>query len=114
MRKTNFDGKGRWRSEVISFRASADEKEEIERSAKLSGLTKQDYYLNRCRQKDIIVIGNPRVYKALRDEMIQILDELEEIKQGKAITDEQLEIIRLIMQMMKGLSKPIGKKSASK
>ena len=43
---------------------------------------------------DIIVnSGNPRVFKALRNNLTEVLDEL---KNKKEVTDEMLEIIKLI------------------
>lgn len=37
---------------------------------RLSGLTKQDYIIRRLQEKEIVVVGNPRVYKALKSEGI--------------------------------------------
>ena len=36
---------------------------------KLTGLTKQDYIIRRLLERDVVVQGNPRVYKALRDQL---------------------------------------------
>ena len=63
----NCDMKGRWRSKTVAFRVSPEEDAKIERLVALSGLTKQDYIVKRLQNKDIIVIGNPRVHKALRN-----------------------------------------------
>jgi len=45
-----------------------EEKEnaQIDLAVKLTGLTKQDYITRRLLCKDVVVQGNPRVYKALR------------------------------------------------
>ena len=50
----------------MAFRVSPDEDREIETAVRLSGLTKQDYITRRLLCRDVVVQGNPRVYKALR------------------------------------------------
>lgn len=59
----------------------------------MSGLPKQEYCYRRCLGQDIVVQGNPRVYKALRDELANVLTELERIE---ALTDEHDELLQLI------------------
>ena len=53
----------------MAFRVSPDEDREIETAVRLSGLTKQDYITRRLLCRDVVVQGNPRVYKALRNEL---------------------------------------------
>ncbi len=45
---------------------------EIDALAALSGMTKQDYCFHRMLQRDVVVVGNPRVHKALKVHMEQI------------------------------------------
>ena len=63
----------------MAFRVSPDEDREIETAVRLSGLTKQDYITRRLLCRDVVVQGNPRVYKALRNELAAVLEELERI-----------------------------------
>ena len=100
-----LDNKGRWRNRIVSFRMSEKENEELNTRIKLSGLAKQDYLINRSLEREIVVVGNPRVYKALRDQMLEILGELKRIESGTSLDDELLDIIRLINTTMKGLNK---------
>ena len=52
-------------------------------------------------QQDIVVnSGNPRVYKALKNNLAEVLEEL---KNKKEVTDEMLEIIRLITVTLREL-----------
>ena len=67
-----LDRKGRWRKVTVAFRASPEENEQIAAFAKLCGMTKQDYMLSRLLQKEVIVQGNPRVYKALKAELREV------------------------------------------
>ena len=64
-----LDQQGRWRNKVEAFRMSPEEDEVLEAKVKLSGLTKQEYIIRRLTDREIIVVGNPRVYKALRGQM---------------------------------------------
>ena len=65
----NRDNKNRWRSKTIVFRVSPEKDEQIDRYVKLSGLTKQDYITRRLTCKEVVIQGNPRVFKALRDQL---------------------------------------------
>ena len=64
-----LDQQGRWRNKVVAFRMSPEEDEVLEVKVKLSGLTKQEYIIRRLTDREITVVGNPRGYKALRDQM---------------------------------------------
>lgn len=80
----NLDRHNRWRNKTVAFRVSPDEDREIETAVRLSGLTKQDYITRRLLCRDVVVQGNPRVYKALRNELAAVLEELERIEAGNA------------------------------
>ena len=97
-----LDQQGRWRNKVIAFRMSPEEDEVLEAKVKLSGLTKQDYITRRLTCKDVVVQGNPRVYKALRDQLAAVLDELRRIEAG-GINDELLDVIEMIAAIMDGM-----------
>ena len=64
-----LDQQGRWRNKVVAFRMSPEEDEVLEAKVKLSGLTKQEYIIRRLTDREITVVGNPRFYIALRDQM---------------------------------------------
>ena len=80
----NRDNHNRWRNKTVAFRVSPEEDRQIETFVKLSGLTKQDYITRRLTCRDVVVQGNPRVYKALRDQLAAVLDELRRIEAGGA------------------------------
>lgn len=93
----------RWRSVTVSFRMSPEENELLHHLSQLSGMTKQDYIIARLLQKEIVVHGNPRVYKALRERMVAIQNELRRIETGQSPSLETLEEIDMMANMMKGL-----------
>ena len=98
-----LDRQGRWRNKVVAFRMSPEEDEVLEAKVKLSGLTKQDYITRRLTCKDVVVQGNPRVYKALRDQLTAVLDELRRIEAGGSVNDELLDVIEMIAAIMDGM-----------
>ena len=97
------DAQGRWRSITVGFRVSPEEDSQIETLVRLSGLTKQDYILNRLLNRDVVVHGNPRVYKALRDQLASVLAQLQRIEAGGSISDELTDIIRMIAVILGGM-----------
>lgn len=87
----------------MAFRVSPEEDEQLEVFVKLSGLTKQDYITRRLLCKDVVVQGNPRVYKALRDQLAAVLDELRRIEAGSNVDDEMMDTIQMIASIMDGM-----------
>ena len=69
----------------------------------LSGLKKQYYITRRLLENEVVVQGNPRVYKALRDELAAVLDELRRIEAGQGVNDELLDTIQMIATTMNGM-----------
>ena len=99
----NRDNKNRWRNKTVAFRVSPEEDEQIETAVRLSGLTKQDYITRRLLCRDVVVQGNPRVYKALRNELAAVLAELQRIEAGAGVDEELMDNIELIAAIMDGM-----------
>ena len=66
-------------------------------------MPKQEYCYRRCLNQDVVVQGNPRVYKALKQELADVLAELQRIETGSRIDDELLDVIELIAVILGGL-----------
>ena len=103
MSAKNLDRHNRWRNKTVAFRVSPEEDEQIETAVRLSGLTKQDYITRRLMCREVVVQGNPRVYKALRNEFAAVLAELQRIEVGGGVDGELLDTIRLIAAIMDGM-----------
>ena len=103
MSAKNVDNHNRFRNITVGFRVSPEENEAINAAVKLSGLPKQEYCYRRCLEHDIVVQGNPRVYKALRDQLAAVLTELQRIEDAGGVTDELLELIELITVTLYGM-----------
>ena len=99
----NLDYKGRWRNKTVAFRVSEEEAKLIDTQVALSGLTKQDYIIRRLQCRDVVVQGNPRVYKALRNQMADIYEELRRLESGSEANEELLYTIQMIAKIVNGL-----------
>ena len=84
----NLDYKGRWRNKTVGFRVSEEEAKLIDTQVALSGLTKQDYIIRRLQCRDVVVQGNPRGYKALRNQRADIYEELKRLERCSEANDE--------------------------
>ena len=100
MSEKSLDSKGRWRCKTISFRMSPEEDLQLETFARLSGWTKQDYIISRLLNREVMVQGNPRVYKALRNELAAVLAELRRIENGQSVDIDLLTLIDQIANIL--------------
>ncbi len=103
MSAKNLDNHNRWRNRTVAFRVSEEENAQLDLAVKLTGLTKQDYITRRLICKDVVVQGNPRVYKALRDQLTDVLEQLQRIEAGGSMDDDLLDTINLIANIMGGM-----------
>ena len=103
MSAKNVDKHNRFRNITVGFRVSLEEQDELNAAVALSGLPKQEYCYRRCMNRDIIVQGNPRVYKALKNQMASIYQELQRIDKSDDVPSEMLETINLIAVTLNGL-----------
>ena len=108
MSAKNLYNHNRRRNKTVAFRVSPEEDAQIERLVKLSGLTKQDYITRRLVERDVVVQGNPRVFKALRNQLADVLKELRCIEAGVQVDDELLDIIEMIAVILDGMNQPAG------
>ena len=103
MSQKNRDEHNRWRNKTIAFRVSPEENEQLERCVRLSGLTKQDYIVSRLTDREIRVVGNPRVYKALKNQMADIYAELQRLTSAQEVTPDMLETLQVIAITLNGM-----------
>ena len=97
------DGQGRWRCKTIGIRVSPEENAEIDALAALSGMSKQDYCICRMLQRDVVVIGNPRVHKALKIQMEQLCQEFSKLCSVNDVSAETLQVLEYLTKLYKGL-----------
>ena len=98
-----LDYKGRWRNHTVAFRVSDGESKLLNDLVALSGLTKQDYITRRLLCRDVVVQGNPRVYQALKNQMVAIYEELKRLEALSPDNDELLYTLQVIAITLDGL-----------
>lgn len=95
MSAKNVDKHNRFRSITVAFRVSPEEQKELNRAIALSGLPKQEYCYRKCMEREVVVQPSPRVYKALKTQMGFILNELQRIDVGGALSRRFLILLTL-------------------
>ena len=90
------DGHGRWRSKTIAFRVSPQENALLEDFVRLSGYTKQEYIISRVLNRDVVVYGNTRVYKALREKMEGLCERVGKLNCADNMDPETVEVLKMV------------------
>lgn len=98
MSKKNNDMQRRFRKIVVAFRVSEGENEVINRMVALSGLTKQDYLIRCTSNAEIIVQGNPYVYRSLKYELNQFIDLFKQVENLEEIELDDLAVLRRVLE----------------
>ena len=75
---------------------SPEENERINKAVALSDCRSRKYCYRRCLNQDVVVQGNPRVYKALKQELAAVLANYKELKRETVLDEELLNGIELI------------------
>lgn len=99
----NLDTKGRWRKRNVGFRVSEEEAKLLDDLVELSGLAKQDYILRRLLNREVVVQGNPKVFKALKHQMEKIYEELKRLETVSDDNAELLITVQMVATIMKGM-----------
>ena len=94
------DRHNRVRNITVGFRVSPEENEMINAAVAISGLPKQEYCYRRCLCQDVVVQGNPRVYKGLKDSLEAVLLQLKRLTSIDEVSPELLETIHLISTVL--------------
>ena len=105
MSQKNLDRHGRFRRVTIAFRVSPEENAAINERVRLSGLTKQDYLCRRSLEQDVVVVGTPRVFWALREDMCRISKRLLELNGCSEESPEFWEAVKYAARLYHDLMK---------
>lgn len=103
MSAKNRDEHGRWRNKTIAFRVTPEENALIDTLAQLSGMTKQDYIIYRLTTRDVVVVGNPRVHKALKQQMKQLILEFQQLTTSAALNPETITVLEYLARIYNGM-----------
>ena len=103
MSAKTLDAHGRWRNIDVSFRVSPEESKLINELVAISGLTKRAYISKKLLNQDIVVVGNPKVYRALKHQMEQLYLEFQRLCSASEISPETLDILRFTSSVYEGM-----------
>lgn len=87
---------------TVGFRVTPEQNERINDLVAASGLTKQDYIVKRLSCENITVVPSTRVYKALRDRMNLVYQELTRIADGGCPDERVLALTELLAKEFVG------------
>lgn len=104
MSKKARDGQGRWRSKTVAFRISPEENELLEGFVRLSGISKQAYIIQRVLDREVTVIPNPRVHKALRGKMEELCEVLGHVQNTGDVSFETISVLEFLGKIYEGLA----------
>ena len=99
----NRDGYNRWRSITIAFRVSPEENDQINTMVRMSGKSKQEYLTANMLHQTITVMGNPKVHKALKEQMALITEQLCRLADTSEVSNEFLDVIMTAMEIYEGM-----------
>ena len=103
MSKKVFDTQGRWRNKIVAFRMSPEENAMLDKLVSLSGLSKQQYLIQRVLQKDIIVKPNPYVHKCLSKQLHYFINLLEN-QSFMELNNDDYEVMKFMLKIISGLT----------
>ena len=95
--------KNRKRNVIVNFRMSPEEKEILDERIKLSGLKKQDYFIQSCLYQSIITFGNIKTFDEIRFQIGLIVEHLYNIHYTDKLDITVLESLRTILEILDGL-----------
>lgn len=87
----------------MAFRMSPEEAQQLDAMVRLSGLQKQEYLICRALEQPVVVNGNPRVFKALRNQFQEVLAELRRLERIDDRQEELLSLLHYMAAIMEGL-----------
>lgn len=103
MSAKNTDRQGRLRSKTVAFRMSPEEADLLQRMADASGMTKQDYLIERALRREVTVIPNKRMQRYMEEGMLFVYKELRRLEGGGVIPEELAELACMLGDIFAGL-----------
>ena len=111
----NYENFIRTRDKYVGFRLSEEEKTRLDRYVKMSGMTFREYVARRALQEDVVIVGNTKVYKALKTQMEELVNELLRISDSQIVSEEFLKVMNFALTIYEGMKekeKPDSEKAS--
>ena len=103
----NTDRQGRLRSKTVAFRMSSEEGALLQRIADASGITKQNYLIERALCREVTVIMNKCMQRYMKEGMLFVYKELRRLEGGGDIPEEVIELACMLGDIFAGLDHEI-------
>lgn len=87
-----------------AFRVTPEESERIELLAKAAGITQQEYIMMRLEEQDFIIEPDMRTYKALKDYMQQVYQELCRLRSCSQMDELLISKVELLSDLFVGVA----------
>lgn len=97
------EAKKRKRSIIVNFRMSPEEKQLLDNRIELSGMQKQEFFIQSCLHQQIITYGNIKTIDAIRKRIGLIDHHILSIQKTEELDIEVLESLRMILEMLDSL-----------
>lgn len=94
--KNKKNEKNRKRSRIINFRVSEAEYDLINKQVEISGLLKQEYFIQLLVDREIKIIADYRVVESIAKEIFQLA---KVIKKFGKLNDEEQEVLLYILEI---------------
>lgn len=103
MSEKNLDSYGRQRSKTIASRMSPEETRLLDQLVAVSGMTKQDYIINKLSDTEMKVVPSGRMQKGMEEAMLLIYRELLRITDANDISPELAKLTEKVGSIFAGL-----------
>lgn len=97
------DDKKRKRSIIVNFRMSPEEKRLLDNRIELSGMQRQEYFIQSCLHQQVHTSGNIKTFDTIRKKMRLIERHISSLSKVDELDYEMLESLRMILEMLDGL-----------
>lgn len=97
------DEKKRKRNIIVNFRITPEEKRLLDNRIELSGMKRQDFFIQSCLHQKIVTYGNVRTFDAIKKKLEMADRHLGEITKSEELDLEVLESLRTILEILDGL-----------
>lgn len=95
--------KRRKRNVILNFRVSEEEKKLINERITLSGLKKQDFFIQSCMYQKIVTYGNIKTFTEINKRLAYIEKTINSLQSVNELDIELLESLRMILEIFDGL-----------
>ena len=96
--KKKKNEKNRTRNRILNFRVSQEEYDLINKQVEISGLQKQEYFIQLLKEHQINIIADYRVVDAISKEIFQLA---KAIKNFGCLNEEEQDVLLYVLEIYK-------------